>query len=297
MRDRRLFQPMEKMILVYLTGVLAFILTFRRLIPGWPLLLAAQAAALLALVLFVRAQERFPSSTILRVSRDWLPLPFIFFSYRMIHFLINPVRNPGLLSDRDGLLIAADRFLFGGDPTRWLERFAHPWLTEVMQLFYSTNYFLPLALLLILYLGSRRVPFRHAVFLLTLAYFLSFIGYFLFPAIGPRFTLEHARPLEGLWLRDRLADWVYFMESHPRDCFPSGHTAIPLVTLWLARRFNRLLFRIYLPIVAGLIISTVYLRYHYVVDVIAGIALAGFAVSLERLNPEYRTLRDKAFLF
>jgi membrane-associated phospholipid phosphatase len=65
------------------------------------------------------------------------------------------------------------------------------------------------------------------------------------------------------------------MDACPRDCFPSGHTEIPLLTLWLARRYRRKLFLVYLPITAAMIFSTVYLRFHYVVDVLAGAALAG----------------------
>ncbi|MDP8234981.1 MAG: phosphatase PAP2 family protein, partial [Candidatus Erginobacter occultus] len=57
---------------------------------------------------------------------------------------------------------------------------------------------------------------------------------------------------------------------------------IPLITLWLTFRFRRKLFYIYLPIVIGLISSTVYLRYHYVIDVIAGMVLAGVGILLAR---------------
>jgi len=35
-----------------------------------------------------------------------------------------------------------------------------------------------------------------------------------------------------------------------------------------------------IPLVTGLIISTVYLRYHYVIDVIAGLALTGLTIAL-----------------
>ena len=55
---------------------------------------------------------------------------------------------------------------------------------------------------------------------------------------------------------------------------PSGHTAIGLIVLFLAYRYARLLFYIFCPIVAALILSTVYLRHHYVIDVFAGAALA-----------------------
>lgn len=55
---------------------------------------------------------------------------------------------------------------------------------------------------------------------------------------------------------------------------PSGHTQIALIVLFLAYWYERLVFYLLLPIISGLILSTVYLRYHYVVDLIAAGALA-----------------------
>jgi len=55
---------------------------------------------------------------------------------------------------------------------------------------------------------------------------------------------------------------------------PSGHTQIVLMVLFLARRHEKTIFYLFLPVVCCLILSTVYLRYHYVIDLIAGAALA-----------------------
>ena len=55
---------------------------------------------------------------------------------------------------------------------------------------------------------------------------------------------------------------------------PSGHTQIVLMVLFLAHRYEKFLFYIFFPIICGLILSTVYLRYHYVIDLFAGVALA-----------------------
>ncbi len=49
---------------------------------------------------------------------------------------------------------------------------------------------------------------------------------------------------------------------------PSGHTQMVLMVLFLARRYEKVLFYVFLPIICGLILSTVYLRYHYVIDLI-----------------------------
>jgi membrane-associated phospholipid phosphatase len=57
------------------------------------------------------------------------------------------------------------------------------------------------------------------------------------------------------------------------DCFPSLHTSAAMLLSWGCYRYSRRIFWLTLPIVALTPLSCVYLRYHYVVDCIAGIAL------------------------
>jgi len=64
------------------------------------------------------------------------------------------------------------------------------------------------------------------------------------------------------------------LEHNKRDCMPSGHTQIVLMVLFLAYRYQKFLFYLFLPIISALILSTVYLRYHYVIDLFAGVSLA-----------------------
>ncbi|MGZ4164870.1 MAG: phosphatase PAP2 family protein, partial [Tumebacillaceae bacterium] len=56
--------------------------------------------------------------------------------------------------------------------------------------------------------------------------------------------------------------------------FPSLHTGISVVMLVNVWRHSRRLVWLYAPLVTMIIFSTVYLRLHYAIDVIAGIALA-----------------------
>jgi len=73
------------------------------------------------------------------------------------------------------------------------------------------------------------------------------------------------------WIQQSLNS----LEHNKTDAFPSGHTAVALVTLFFAWKYQqRALFRVLVPAVSALIVSTVYLRYHYVIDVIAGVLLA-----------------------
>jgi membrane-associated phospholipid phosphatase len=174
------------------------------------------------------------------------------------------------------MLIRIDYFLFGVHPTVRIERWIVPWLTDLMSVAYGSYYFLPVVLMMVLYLKGREQELSLSLFLLVFGYYISFIGYILFPAIGPRYTLTHLQsiPLEGSFITDWVRDGLNALEHNKRDVMPSGHTQIALIVLYLAYRYERLIFYLFLPIVSGLILSTVYLRYHYVVDLFAGGGLA-----------------------
>ena len=84
---------------------------------------------------------------------------------------------------------------------------------------------------------------------------------------------------------------MFAVELTKKDCFPSGHVAVAIVCWILARRIHRPLGFVFGVVAAGVILSTVYLRYHYVVDVIAGALLAAFALTgwLRAPRPAERT--------
>ncbi|MDP3048011.1 MAG: phosphatase PAP2 family protein, partial [Thermodesulfovibrionales bacterium] len=84
--------------------------------------------------------------------------------------------------------------------------------------------------------------------------------------------------LEGFFIAEPMQNLLNRLEGIKRDAIPSGHTGVALTVLCLAYNYKRTLFRIYLPVVILLLFSTVYCRYHYVVDVIAGVVLAVIAV-------------------
>ena len=64
------------------------------------------------------------------------------------------------------------------------------------------------------------------------------------------------------------------MPNHAaRGAFPSLHAAVSCLSLYYARRYCPWFFPFLLLFVVGLLVSTVYLRHHWVVDLLAGAAL------------------------
>ncbi len=80
--------------------------------------------------------------------------------------------------------------------------------------------------------------------------------------------------MRGLWLTGALQQTLDRLESAHYDCFPSGHTEMTILACWGSRLVSRKLFYLFLGYTPCIIFATVYLRYHYTIDVLAGAVLA-----------------------
>lgn len=231
-----------------------------------------------------------PEKGFLKVFHDLIfPVVAVLLIFDTMTELV-PGVNP---KDIDHLLIRADYILFGAYPTVWLERFINPFLTGLLQLAYTSYYFLPLILGVTVKLKGKTIEFDNGLFYILLCFYLSYVGYILFPALGPRYVMEHLQSsqLEG-FLFERIDGILNSVEGIKRDAFPSGHTAVTLTVIHLAYRYERRLFYIFIPVTVLLLFATVYCRYHYVVDVLAGIGLYAITMLSGRMLLSYWTKTD-----
>jgi len=275
-------------LLIAFWGVLALIsVSFSSRIAWWWLLVLSDLAAAILVCALAWISAR-TSSGLLRWMHDWNAFPLVIFTYKNIYFLTGQIRQG---KDYDHLLIALDKYLFQVNPTEWLARISNPFLTELLQIAYSLFYVFFLAVGIELYRKTDFSKFRYFRFTVVYGFFISYLGYFLMPAVGPRFTLHDFSKinieLPGLFFTPALRWFIDFCESIPsgasnslayartqRDVFPSGHTMLTLVAIVLAYKYKTKV-RHYLLIIGMLLVfATVYLRYHYLVDIFAGILLA-----------------------
>lgn len=220
---------------------------------------------------------------ILRIMHYLYLIPLVLLTFKEIYFLVRSLRP----NDYDELLISIDRWILGGDPTVFLFQFSHPIATEILQIIYGMFYFLPIILGVALLRKRKFVEADFAIFTIIFGFFLSYIGYFALPAIGPRFTLHEFQneniELPGILVTGYLRDFTNTVESIPpgtpnpesivqRDVFPSGHTMITLVVIFLSIKLKSRSRFFLIPVGVLLIFATVYLRYHYVIDLFGGLA-------------------------
>ena len=243
--------------------------------PGGMVRLGAAVAlgTFLALLLRYRPQAPFTQGL-----RDCLPFLLCVLIYTNLHDTIGFV-NPHDVHDQ---LAALDRALFGVSPTQWAERFITTPRTEWMQFFYANFFWLAPSVSLILLARRRFSEFRATTLAVLACFFLGYALYVIFPAAPPRLTLvrEYAKNLYGYpQFFSRLnAEAFSLLPVDSRAAFPSLHTAVSVVMLVCAWRHVRAWFWFTLPFVVGLWVSTIYLRHHYAVDLLAGFALAPLAL-------------------
>ena len=192
-----------------------------------------------------------------------------------------PAFHPG---KEDAWLQHLDSTLIGGNASLWMQRLTHPLLTD----FLSACYFLffPGLLLCWLHYFRRELPVLRAFIIgQFMIYGIGFLGYTLVPALGPyldpALASQFTVPLDGGWIT-RLNQHVVASGSNKVVVFPSLHCAISAFILFFHHVHAPRRFRWAVVPTVGLWVATIYLRYHYFVDVLAGFALAAFALRLVR---------------
>ncbi len=266
------FWAVDKLILAYLAGTGALVMVYWNRLPEAPELLALHVGAAIAIVLASTHGGRA-----VWYFRHWYPLPLVASCYKEMATLIPAVRG----GSADQWLADLDFSIWHANPTVWLERIQTPALTDFLQLDYTV--FVPAVLVIpwLLWRKRRFVDFRYCAFLISLGFLASYIGYIFVPARGPRFLLDPLQhsSLEGGWVVQVLRTTLDRLESAHYDCFPSGHGELTIIAWWSSRQISKRLSGVFLAHTLCIIFATVYLRYHYTVDLAAGALLAAVLIA------------------
>jgi hypothetical protein len=201
-----------------------------------------------------------------------------FLSYFELRYLL-PALRPDLL---DLELHGLDTTLFGVSPAVYLDRFVAPGSTEWFAFFYYSYFYILAAYLTgSLFFDRQRRRLGEIMAGATIVVCFAHFTYTLVPGMGPHAALVFENDLVGGFWWNLVASTV--SEGGAQlDIFPSLHTAFPTYFLLHAIRHRETpVFAVAWPItaffVANIIIATLFLRWHWGVDILAGLALAAFA--------------------
>ncbi len=212
----------------------------------------------------------------LRLSFYAVIVQGVFYWIRPAVEVLHPLRT-------DAALERFDLRLFGFNPNLALEALSRPLLSDVLSACYLLAFLPYIAFAFVAYYRGDLRTFKRFCAGLFTVYALGFLGYTLWPAVGPYAAM--ANRFRGPIVGGALTAWHHALVvggTNGIDAFPSLHCALTAFVLFFDRTSAPRRFRLMFAPVALLWIATVYLRYHYVVDAAAGfvIAAAGLAAGL-----------------
>ncbi len=278
------------------TGLLILCL-HNETVPCWPWLLASHVVCLgLVHLLIVRHARARPSRAV-DLLRHFYPMLLYLWFFAETGWL-NRMVFPEFM---DPLAIRWDQALFGFQPSiTFMLRFPYLPLSEVFYAAYFSYYPMIVGIGLALFLRDRR-QFFHYISVLSFVFYVCYLIYILVPIIGPRVFLEDVGgyhlpeasralapdpaypPVIQTGVLFKLMNLVYRVFEAPGSAIPSSHVALALCTLYFSFRYLPRIRFPHLAVVLLLCLATIYCRFHYVVDVLAGVAAAGVLLPLGNL--------------
>jgi membrane-associated phospholipid phosphatase len=262
--------PVDSLVLCYQV-VISGVVVFSKIdLEDKTRLLAGHFLFFIGLLIVLRIIQSV-EDPVVQFLREMYPLILMLFFYKEIGLLIHGYFDWSL----DDWLLNKDYQLGHIALSLWhLQQFHPParFLNELFSLGYGFYLVLiPLAALT-LYFKAGLSDFRTFLFSISLTYYLCYLLFIFLPAESPRFYIPDLRQsLQGYY----VSDWVHRVvegNAFPGGSFPSSHIAASIICLrcfpylgrwrYLTGFFTLLLF-----------LGTIYGRYHYFIDVTAGLVV------------------------
>lgn len=267
----------DGLILVTLLFFSALALLFFGRVEDWWLLILKNvgvAGAYLSFIFFAQRVEHKFWKFFLRVAAVTLTYAYLFGAVDKLQLILH-----GRWLDE--YVLDMEQWLFGVQPTLWLQHYTTPALTEWMMFSYVV--YVPLYPILcgVIYYRHGDVPMEEYFFALGLTNILCDIGFILFPVAGPLPTIGdlYTVPLDG-YVWTYLGELMRSQLHYIGGTIPSPHAAAATVMWMMTYKYIRPVFYWLMPVIITLYISTFYGRYHYVTDAVVGVAAAFLALAL-----------------
>ena len=213
-----------------------------------------------------------------KIVRDWFPFFLLSACYFSLYGSLIMRINPHLA---DPFLSRLDAMMLGNQACFLLEPWIRPWITDFLNAVYFSHLLFFPGVALYFYLIREEKIFRRLMMGYLTIMLMGIVSYILVPAVGPEkfFADQFTHDLRGQALSKDVA-YIIDVGRVNYDCFPSLHVGIPLLLALYLRDFRKRVFVPTLIYVALMSFATLYLRYHYLVDIIGAFVYAPAAYLL-----------------
>jgi membrane-associated phospholipid phosphatase len=274
----------EWVLAAYFTYVTALTLILQ-VQPGVPLRTAVVNGFVLCIYTILL---RFSENIVVRHLRNWIPLALMLLAYKEMGWLAPASHDHHL----EQSWIIWDHLLL----TRWRLRdaieSAGPLFPSVLELCYVLVYALPAFSMSMLYVYRKSRDAEYLLVTYLLGLFLSYVQFPFWPSEPPRlvFPGEDGQAIDTL-LR-QFNHWLLGGYGIHTSVFPSAHVSGAFAAAFALKHVfgeHPWLYRGVFSYATLVAIATVYGRYHFAVDAIAGVAVGAIAAALGRWLLTYRS--------
>ena len=164
--------------------------------------------------------------------------------------------------------------------------FYSPFLTQLTTLFYSLHFLLIVVSAVTLWY-SNKFLYNSYMSSLVICSYVSLIFYVLFPTAPPWYNgvatnlLQTTTTSNSQGLVPSLIQFGEMIESDKLAAFPSLHAAYAVLFCYFTMKVKSIYGLVSVPIIIGVLFSTIYLGQHYLIDIVvgAGVAIASALIA------------------
>ncbi len=202
--------------------------------------------------------------------RNFYPLLILSYFYKETGYLNNIVFNYF-----DGYVVYLEKALWGMQPSiEFSKHFPQKWFSELMNFSYFFYYFLTLGIGLLAYFWNKT-RLQKIIFMVAVSFLIYYLIFAFFPVKGPQFWFygADAKPVDSYFF-SKMVKLAQHIGETQTGAFPSSHVGMSVIFLILTYKYLRKTFWVILIPVVLLWFATVYIKAHYLIDVIGGFITA-----------------------
>ena len=216
--------------------------------------------------------------------RYFLPFALLSYWYPETYYY-----NNFIFDNLDHQFVKADQVLFSCQPSiEFSKRMPWPWFSELMYFGYFSYYFIFFGTALWCFFFNKQL-INKVIFVFVCSFYLFYFAFIILPVTGPQFYFPP--PLNEVpdgYFFCKLMRFLQVTGERPTGAFPSSHIGISFTVVIFVAQYCRVLLKYVLPLFVILVLSTVYIKAHYLVDVLGG--FAAVAISYPIVKRIYRII-------
>lgn len=270
------------------SGLVALMVLFlhNHTVPDWPLFVVAHLVGLgiVHAIVHLHGEARHPNRFLVGLRHFYPVVTYLFFFSEIGQ--LDRMIFPEFL---DPAIVELEQWLFGTQPSRrFMELLPYRVVSEMFYAAYFSYYIMIVGVGIALFRQNRR-HFFHYISVVSFIFYVCYLSYVIFPVVGPPIFYFQGRDtvlppeVHALFANSYYPDavrsgflfqvmaFLYRTFDSPGAALPSSHVVIALTTVFFSFRYLRRIRYLHLGVAFLLCLATIYCRYHYVVDVIAGL--------------------------